>query len=95
MSLRYEVHPQVVCEKVAGRYLLIAYADALGELPYLREINETGAFYWNLAAGGNDRDEMLQQALTIYDASRDILERGLEVFLKDLIDDGYVTEREE
>lgn len=95
MSLRYEVHPKVVCETVAGRHLLIAYGDALGELPYLREINESGAFYWNLAAGGNDMDEMLEQALTIYDAPRGLLERGMEVFFKVLQDEGYVTERKE
>lgn len=93
--MRYEIHPQVVCESVAGRYLLIAYGEALKELPYLREINETGAFFWELADLGNNWDEMLEQALAVYDAPPGLLESGMKAFFSHLAEKGYVKERKE
>lgn len=94
MAVKYRVHPEVAYEKVAGRNLLIAYGDALKELPYLREINETGAFYWRLVSESMDTDTMLNCALEEYDAARELLEKGLLVFLKELENEGYIYKTE-
>lgn len=90
MGLTYRVHPQITLEEVAGRYFLISFGEA-GRLPYLREINETGAFYWELAAAGHDLDSMLAIASDLYQESRTKLEKGLLAFFDNLMDQGYVS----
>ena len=92
MNLIYRVHPQVALETVAGRHFLIAYGEAMEKLPYLREINETGAYYWKMAEAGCGTDDMLTAAAEIYDAPPEILRRGLQGFLRELTENGYLFE---
>lgn len=90
MGAKYRVHPQVTLETVVGRHFLIAYGEARGTLPYLREINETGAYYWKMAEARTNTENMLTAAAEEYDASPEILEKGLRYFLRELIDEGYL-----
>lgn len=91
MALIFNVHPQVACEEAAGRYFLVAYGKAKEELPYLREINDTGAFYWRLAARGLNLNVMVTEASKIYDAPLNDLETGIRHFFYDLAAKGYVS----
>lgn len=94
MAEKYIVNPNVACEEVAGRYYLIAFGDARGTLPYLREINETGSFFWELAEKGCEKDVMLEKAIETYDAPQEVLENGLTAFFYDLIEHGYLIKKE-
>ncbi len=89
MGLTYKIHPQVTLEEVAGRYFLISFGAAIG-LPYLREINETGAFYWELAAAGYDLDSMLAIASDFYQEPFEKLEDGVLAFFSYLKENGYI-----
>ena len=89
MELTYKVHPQVTLEEVADRFFLISFGDRVG-LPYLREINETGAFYWELAAAGHDLDSMLAIASDFYQEPYEKLEKGILAFFSSLMEYGYV-----
>lgn len=89
MGLKYKVHPQVALEDVAGCYFLISYGETVG-LPYLREINETGAFYWELAVAGHDLDSMLAIASDFYQEPYERLEKGALAFFCNLMENGYV-----
>lgn len=89
MGLTYRVHPQVTLEEVADRFFLISFGDAAG-LPYLREINETGAFYWELATAGHDLDSMLAVASNLYQEPYEKLEKGILAFFSYLMENGYV-----
>lgn len=89
MGVTYRVHPQVTLEEVAGRYYLISFGDAVG-LPYLREINETGAFYWELASAGHDLDSMLAIASDFYQEPYERLEKGIRAFFSVLMENGYI-----
>lgn len=66
--------------------------EARGKLTYLREINETGAYYWHMAEAGKGTSEMLAAAVEVYDASPKILEKGLRLFLRELMEKGYLLE---
>lgn len=94
MRGKYFLHPQVVCEQVAGRYFLIAFGSALESLPYLREINETGAFFWKKAGEGYDLSTMAGEAAGIYETSPEEMEEGLLLFFDQLKRAGYVTRDE-
>ena len=90
MGLTYRVHPRVTLEEVAGRYFLISFGEAVN-LPYLREINDTGAFYWELAAAGHDLDSMLTIASDFYQEPCVKLKKGILAFFNNLMDYGYVS----
>ena len=90
MNVTYRVQPQVTLEMVGGRQFLIAYGEALMKLPYLQEINETGAFYWRMVEAGIDEDDMLLAAEEVYDAPRERLKKGLRIFLRELEEKGYL-----
>lgn len=90
MAVKYKLKEQVALEKISGRYFLIAYGNALDDLPYLCEINETGAFFWQLAEEGYDDDAMLAAASKAYEAPPEVLKRGLQIFMQDLIEKGYL-----
>lgn len=94
MDLTFRAHPCVACEEVAGRYYLIAFGDGRGTLPFLREINETGSFFWGLAVKGYDWESMLEKAVETYDAPRKVLEDGLAAFFYDLAEQGYILKKE-
>lgn len=89
MGLTYRVHPQVTLEEVAGCYFLISFGKSVS-LPYLREINETGAFYWELASAGHDLESMLSIASDFYKEPYDMLEKGLLTFFSVLMENGYI-----
>lgn len=89
MGLTYRVHPQVTLEEVADRFFLISFGEAVS-LPYLREINETGAFYWEMAAAGHDLDFMLASATDLYQEPYEKLEKGALAFFNDLMENGYI-----
>ena len=91
MTVKYKVHPCVACEQAGGRYFLVSFGPALGDLPYLREVNETGAFYWKLAEEGLDAPAMAQRASLVYDAPEETLKAGLAAFFEELEKAGYAS----
>lgn len=90
MAVKYRTHGQVALEEIAGRFFLVAYGAAAGNLPYLCEINNTAAYYWQLVEAGYNSDDMLVAASNEYDASPEILQKGLQYFLRDLGEKGYL-----
>lgn len=89
MGLKYRVHPQVTLEEVADCYFLISFGEGVS-LPYLCEINETGAFYWELASAGHDLDSMLAIASDLYQEPYEKLEKGALAFFRNLMEKGYI-----
>ncbi|WP_404405943.1 PqqD family protein [Jeotgalibacillus malaysiensis] len=53
-------------------------------------LNETGLFCWELLKQGKTIDEIRQQLLLVYDAPPEIIERDLELFLRDMQQKGLV-----
>lgn len=91
MALKYRLHPQVVLEEAAGRHFLVSFGKTDHCLPYLREINDTGAFYWKLAADGYDLDSMLAIASDTYQIPCENLKKGIIAFFNDLQEKGYIA----
>ena len=44
-------------------------------------LNETGAFFWNIAQQGTSRDEMIDKALTEYDVEPDRIAEDVDRFI--------------
>ena len=50
----YQIHKDIVLEKICGTWMLVALASAQKDVPYTRQINETGAFIWKQLNEGSD-----------------------------------------
>lgn len=88
--MKYKVHEEITCESIGDMYFLIAYGRARETLNFLIAVNETGAFYWKLLEEHRDTGEMLSIAGREYEMPGELLREGLESFLKDLCDRGYI-----
>jgi len=89
--MRYAVHPKVTLERVAGQYLLISYGGAQPELPYIQQINETGAFYWKLLEERKSDKQMLAAAAEEFGVEAEVIEPGLRAYLEMLSARGYLS----
>ena len=80
-----------VLEKVGGTHLAVAVGERAEEFKVLIKLNSTGAFLWNIIAE-RDVDEagLTEALLNSYDVSRDIAERDVAAFVKNLSDGGLI-----
>ena len=44
--MKYHTQPGVVATQIAGENLLVASGEARGKVPYVKNMNETGAWFW-------------------------------------------------
>ena len=92
--MRYPIRPGVVLAEVCGEYLLLATLDAARHCPYVYQINETAAFFWQLLERQLPEEEVAAAVAAEYDAPVDIVRRDLGQFLKDLREKGYLLSEE-
>lgn len=46
--MKYAIQPGVLLETVCDEHLLIATGEARGKVPYVKNLNETGVWFWQL-----------------------------------------------
>lgn len=92
MSVKYRIRDQVILENVCGQNLLLTYGGALEQMPYLRMINDTGAYYWKLIEAGHDVNQILDIASEEFEIPRETIKKGLYAYLTSLTEAGYLLE---
>lgn len=86
----YKIRKGVLLEQICGVYLLITSDEARPPCPYLREVNETIAFYWHFLEQGYSEEEMLKAALEEFEAPTEVLKSDLLQLLDMLEKQGYL-----
>ena len=80
-----------VLEKVGGAHLAVAVGERAEEFKVLIKLNSTGAFLWNIIAERDVTESELTDALlSSYEVSREIAERDVAAFIKNLLDGGLI-----
>lgn len=80
-----------VLEKVGTSYLAVAVGERAEEFRVLIKLNSTGAFLWNIIAEREVTESELSEALmSNYSVSREIAERDVGAFIKNLSDGGLL-----
>ena len=79
--MRYEIRKGVQLEQVCGVYLLISSSEACPPCPYIRVINGTIAFYWELLEQGCTEEQLLEAAKEEFDAPSELLISDLHLLL--------------
>ena len=88
----YKIRKGVLLEQVCGVYLLITSDEARPPCPYLREVNETIAFYWHLLEQVCTEEQLLKAAEEEFDAPPELLKADLHLLLESLKDLGYLIQ---
>ena len=88
--MRYEIQKGIVLTRVCDEFLLVAARPARGICPYVKLINNTGAFFWQLVEEGVSFSEMVDRAVAHYHAPREQIENDLKAFLLELTAQKYI-----
>ena len=88
--MKYHTQPGVVVAKIAGEYLLVASGEARGKVPYVKNLNETGAWFWNEMEKSYDFSKIADDAVEHYGITREQAETACQNFFEVLLHDKYV-----
>lgn len=91
----YKMKPGIVLLSVDNEHLLVATREARdGSIPYVRQINDSAAFYWKLLKDGKNLKEMLEEAAEHFQSNKLTALFNLKEFQKKLVEQGYMIEEE-
>ncbi|MCR4673173.1 MAG: PqqD family protein [Lachnospiraceae bacterium] len=81
----------VLLRNVCGEWLLIAVGDAARHCMYVRQINDTLAYYWQMIEEGKTEEEIITAAREEYDASPEVIEKDVRELIRQLYDMNYLV----
>lgn len=87
--------PGVVCACICDEYFLITTMEAPKELPMIRGLNETGAFFWRRMEAGHSREEIIDATVREHDINAEAASQALDDFLLLLREAGYLSMEED
>lgn len=88
--MSYRTNPEVLCKKIGRGYFLLSTRKVWGECPFVLEVNETAAFFWDMLKKGLSREEIIHISLERYNTSEIEASDDLNVFICQLIDYHYL-----
>ncbi len=93
--MTYRLIPGVTCARIYDAYFLIASLEARSTVDPVRELNETGAYFWKKLETGADFGEIISQTTQEYEVSAEDAKAAFEAFAAALCDAGYLIMEEE
>ena len=93
-TARYRVSPDYVLREVAGECVMIPVGEGCKISNALMAPNETAVFLFKAFAQPARRAEVLQRALSEYDAPADVLCRSIDHFIAETVAYGILEEVE-
>lgn len=87
---KYKIKEGFVFRQIKDNYIVVALGKASKEFNGMMNLNETGAFIWNLLNGENTVDDIVGKMTKEYDVSEEIAREDLEGFIDKLIQGGMV-----
>lgn len=91
--MEYKLLSGVALATVCNENLLVATRRASEKVPAIKEVNETGAFVWQMLAQGESLEEITAKTSAEYEISAEEAKAGLLDFIKTLQSAGYITEQ--
>lgn len=92
--MKYNLLSGVAMVPVCDVNLLVATKDAMKKVPAVKELNETGAFVWQMLKQDKELDEMIDLTAKEYEISAEEAKEGLLDFIESLSKAGYITTEE-
>ena len=92
--MKYKIRDGIVLKNVCGEWLLIAVGKAAEHCLYVRHINDSMAWYWQLIEQGMETDQIVNKALENFEASEDTIRKDVNSLMDQLNEMGYLIETE-
>lgn len=86
----YRIRDGVILKCICGEHLLFAIGEAAEHCLYVRQINDSFAFFWQLTADGLDEDAVVMCAKKEFDAPEELLRADYRKLLHELVSMGYL-----
>lgn len=86
-----KIRPGVVLISVCDEHILVATREARKAVPYVRQINSAGGFYWRLLEKGFEPNEIIRQAAMKYHITGKQAAAMVLGFMNKLYKTGYIT----
>ena len=93
--MRYRIRDGVVLKCICGEYLLIATGEAAEHCLYVRQVNDSLAFFWQMIEAGLEEDDIVKKAMEEYDAPEELIRKDYRRLLKELEGMSYLIPCEE
>ena len=93
--MRYRIRDGVVLKCICGEYLLIATGEAAEHCLYVRQVNDSLAFFWQMIEAGMEENAVVQKAMEEYDAPEELIRKDYRRLLKELEGMSYLIPVEE
>lgn len=93
--MRYRIRDGVVLKCICGEYLLIATGEAAEHCLYVRQVNDSLAFFWQMIEAGLEEDDIVKKAIEEYDAPEELIRKDYHRLLRELEAMAYLIPYEE
>ncbi len=93
--MNQRIRQGVVLREICGEYVLVAGGKASAVCPPLRQLNDTGAFFWKLIEEDCSEEEMVRKAAENFEADAQQIRPSLRRFREMLEKEGYLLKEEE
>ncbi len=88
--MRYKVRDGIVLKNICDEWLLIAVGKAAEHCLYVRQINDSLAWYWTRISSGMSSEDIVNEAVATFDVPRDLIVDDLNDLVSQLHTMGYL-----
>ena len=89
--MSHRIREGIILRNICGEWLLIAVGKAARHCMYVRQVNDTLAYYWERIAEGLSTEEIIAQACEDYDAPAEMIERDVNRLISRLYEMHYLV----
>lgn len=85
-----KTNPEVICRRIDEGFFLLSTSKVWLECPYIQQISDTAAFYWDLMERGYSIESIIERTLKVYDITKEVAEEDLNQFIDQLLRNNYL-----
>lgn len=85
-----KIKEDFILRKVADSYVVVPVNSQTLDFNGIINLNESGAFLFELLQNGAEREELVNRLLEEYDVTRDRAEADIDIFIKKVSDAGIL-----
>ena len=90
-----KVREGVLLKNICDAWLLIATGEAGERCRYVREVNDTFAWYFSEIQKGNEKEGIIKDTLERFDVSEELVRNDLDKLIEELYSMNYLLREEE
>ncbi len=76
-----KIKEDFILRKIAESYIVVPVNQTALDFNGIINLNETGAFLFELLQNGAEREELVEKMLAEYDVTRDRAEKDIDIFI--------------